>query len=149
MSSDWEWLNWCGILLVKILYGICLCVFSFFFTIVVFSYVGKRKKYKTNIFNIEHFVLVFHRLQLFLQRRPLFQIGRHQPKDCEVGWNHKGLAWLLSTAGISGSWLFLWWPLASWGQCVWHSGQHTTHCCRVLAWQLCTLSWVTCPIQPL
>lgn len=44
----------------------------------------------------DDFLLVFRRLQLLLQRKPLLQAGRQQLEDCQVGGNHKGLARLLS-----------------------------------------------------
>ena len=53
---------------------------------------------RLDIFNPDLLTLClsFHRLQLLLQRWPLFQTGGQQLEDRQAGWNHKGLARLLS-----------------------------------------------------
>lgn len=68
------------------------------------------------LWKLQYNVLIFHRLQLLLQREPLFQAGRQQLEDRQVGGDHKGLARLLSADDTFGEY-FLKWQLASWGQC--------------------------------
>lgn len=92
------------------------CWFSPCFWSNSFLCYGKWKLYFQNTILITVCtVLVFTRLQLLLQRQPLFQTGGQQLEDCQVGWNHKGLAWLLSISKMSCNWLIP--AMTSWGHC--------------------------------
>lgn len=96
---------------------------------------------------------VSRRLQLLLQRKPLLQTGGQQLEDCQVGWNHKGLARLLSVDKMLRNWLnFLNWQLASKGHCfrIAHYLRlpQCTASCKFLSRQLCTFLRKMCAFQP-